>query len=202
MTTLAISGQRVSSGALRRAAHLLFDAPQVGAWRGWGFAVAALSYLAVIARATVLGYAFALPAALVLGPEIARAGLGRLYVTLCFVAFEELARLGYAWRAHNKSASLVAFFVLTVAVENLAYFKGQYGLGVYLASRAPSVLVHLFSTVVLIAAFRRPRWILPAFALALSVHVAFDYWAPSIVTFLTGLDHVHLPATRHIGALR
>ncbi len=147
-----------------------------------------LAFCVVIARATIGGLLVAAPAALIWGEETIQGGLPRLVTTLGWVLFEELARLNFCYRAERPVRAALLFLILIVSVETLFYPTGGYGFGLFLLGRAPSIAIHVLATVGLAFGLTRRRWLWPAVAAVLTLHVAFNFWAPDIVGALTGLD--------------
>jgi hypothetical protein len=162
------------------------------------------SFFLAILRATVLGCVLLVPTVMVGGPHVLESPAGRLWASLAFVLFEELARLNYAQQARRPIVALVVFLVLIQAVETFAYLNqaianGAFqegGMNAYLLSRLPATGVHVIATLLLALGFVRRRTLAPIFVGVVIAHVAFDFWAPQVVTAITGVDHVAVAAGR------
>lgn len=155
------------------------------------------AFALAIIRATVLGCAILVPTVLMGGPHVLEGWMGRLWASLAFVFFEELARLSYGAQAKRPITALIVFLILIQAVETFAYLyqaiaNGAYadgGMNSYLLSRLPATGVHVAATAALAQGFRARRALLPIFAAVVIGHVAFDFWAPQVVSAITGTSH-------------
>lgn len=159
-------------------------------------------WILVILRATFLGYLFAFLPIPLFGPDYINHPAGRAWASIAFVGFEELARWSFGLSARRPIRTWVFFLVAIQLFETVAYaYTGMATAlaenrqfvtpGVYLLSRAPAMAVHVIATIWFIIAWRRdPNRMVWPLALVTAGHVLFDYLAPTIVTALTGLDHV------------
>lgn len=186
-----------------RLAHLLIvGTPEAD--RGGFFwpATATGVWILVILRATFLGYLFAFLPIPLFGTDYINHPAGRAWASIAFVGFEELARWSFGLSARRPIRAWVFFLVAIQLFETVAYaYTGMATAlaenrqfvtpGVYLLSRAPAMAVHVIATIWFIVAWQRdPTRMVWPLALVTAGHVLFDYLAPTIVSALTGLDHV------------
>jgi len=189
---------------VRVARLIFFDLPRPDR----GGIIAPLNYVGsfflAILRATLLGCAILVPTIIIGGDHVLEGAMGRLWAAVAFVVFEDLARLNYAQQAKRPIVALVVFLVLIQAVETFAYLNqaiasGAYqsgGMNAYLLSRLPATGVHIFATIALAVGFIHRRAMVPIFIGVVLAHIAFDFWAPQVVTAITGVDHVSAAAAK------
>jgi hypothetical protein len=165
-----------------------------------------IAFVVAIARATILMIVCLMPVILTGGPHALEGPVGRLWAAVSVVFFEELARRAYGDQAKRPTLALIAFLVLVVVFETFAYLNqavsngalAREGMDAFMLSRTPAMMVHVLATVAMVVAFRHRRLMAPIFAAVVLVHVAFDFWAPQVVSAVTGVQHAAPAATKGV----
>lgn len=154
----------------------------------FGLRPGVIAYVCAILRATVLSYAVGFGLIGLAGPWLEHhQTLARLIVVFVFAGFEELARLGFAWRAADRRRALWFFCCAIVLVETLTFaVSAPAGTAplVFVFARAPSAILHVAATIALLWGLGRSGRLWRAEILIIAVHTAFNFEAPAILEWL------------------
>lgn len=100
-------------------------------------------------------------------------------LVIWFVFWEEQTRWLFASNSSHPIRSAVTFFILIVAAENMLFwtsFEGEFSSFLY--GRIPSIIIHAFSTLVLISSLKCDRIrLFFGFLIALFSHSIFNFFA-------------------------
>jgi hypothetical protein len=164
------------------------------------------AFVLASARATILMIVCLMPVILASGPHALEGPIGRLWAAVSVVFFEELARRAYGDQARRPTLALIAFLVQVELFETFAYLNqaisngalAREGMDAFMLSRTPAMMVHVLATVAMVIAFRYRRLMAPIFAAVVVAHIAFDFWAPQVVSAVTGVQHATPAATKGV----